>query len=107
MLENNPQSGRKSVREAAEVLGSLDNTHKHLIKSGVEFQKELESHPITRKIGVLRRPCSASLGDTPKSLKNGKKRVAPSPPKEPDCFESGQGFYVQTRSVAVYYRPHN
>ena len=50
MLKNNPQPVKMSVGQAAEVLGSLVNTHKHLIESGVEFQKELESLPISRKM---------------------------------------------------------
>ena len=75
ILKNNPQP-------AAEVLGSLVNTHKHLIESGVEFQKELESLPISKKMGLLRRPRAESLGDTPISLEKAEKRVAPSPPKE-------------------------
>ena len=82
MLKNNPQPVKISVAEAAEVLGSLVNTHKHLIKSGVEFQKELESLPISRKMGLLRRPRSASLGDTSILLKKAEKRVVPSPPEE-------------------------
>ena len=56
MLKNNPQPVKMSVGEVAEVLGSLVNTHKHLIESGVEFQKELESHSISRRMGLLRRP---------------------------------------------------
>ena len=72
------------------MLGSLVNTHKHLIESGVESQKELESHPINRKIRVLQRPRSASLEDTPISLKKGGKRVAPSPPEERK-FKKGKG----------------
>ena len=82
MLKNNPQPVKMSVGEAAEVLDSLVNTHKHLIESGVEFQKELETHPISRRMGLLRRPRSASLGDTPISLKKAEKRVTHSPPEE-------------------------
>ena len=90
MLKNNPQPLKMSVGEAAEVLGSLVNTHKHVIERVVEFQKELESHFITRKMGVLRRLRSASLRDTPISLKTGEKRVAPSPP-EKRKFKKGKG----------------
>ena len=49
MLKKNPQPVIISIGEAAEELGSLVNTHKHLIESGVGFQKELESHLITKK----------------------------------------------------------
>ena len=37
LLKNNPHSVKMSVDEAAEVLCSLVNTHKHLIESRVEF----------------------------------------------------------------------
>ena len=33
-------------------------------------------------MGIFRRPCSASLGDTPKPHSKGEKRAAPSPPQE-------------------------
>ena len=82
MLKNNPQPVKMNVGEATEVLGSLVNTHKHLIESRVEFQKEVESLPISRKMGSLQRRRSASLGDTRISLKKAEKRVAPSPSEE-------------------------
>ena len=49
MRQNTPTTVKTSVGEAAEVLGSLFNTHECLIKSGVEIQKRLESHPTTKK----------------------------------------------------------
>ena len=62
MLRNNPGFVKDSVNEAIEVLSGMLNTHKCLLES--------------------RRPRSASLGYTPKKLKKGEKRVAPSPPKD-------------------------
>ena len=82
MLKNNPQPVKMSVGEAAEVLGSLVNTQKHLIEAVWNSKKKLESQPITRKMGELRRPRSASLGDTPKSLKKGERWAAPFLPEE-------------------------
>ena len=64
------------------MLSGMLNTHKCLQKSGVEFQNGLESHPASKRMGIFRRPRSASLGDTPKKLTKGEKRLAPSPPEE-------------------------
>ena len=50
----------------------------HPLESGVEIQKWLESYPASKNMGICRRPRSASLGDIPKKLKKGEKRVAPS-----------------------------
>ena len=47
--QNTPTTVKASVGEAAEVLGSLFNTHECLMKSGVEIQKRLETHPATKK----------------------------------------------------------
>ena len=67
MLRNNPGFVKDSENEATEVLSGMLNTHKCLLESGVEIQKKLESHPASKKMGIFRRLCSASLGDTPKS----------------------------------------
>ena len=58
------------------------NTRKCLLESGVEIQKRLESYTAPKKMGIFRRPRSASLGGTPKKLTKGGKRVAPSPPED-------------------------
>ena len=60
MLRNNPRHVADSVNEATEALGGMLNTHKCLLESGVEIQKRLESHPATKKMGIFRRPRSAS-----------------------------------------------
>ena len=67
MRQNTPTTVKKNVGGAAEVLGSLLNTQECLMKSGLEIQKRLESHPATKKIRIFQRPRSATLGDTPKS----------------------------------------
>ena len=82
MLRNNPRHVTDSVNEATEVLGGMLNTHKCLLESGVEVQKTLESHPATKKMGIFRRPRSASLGDIPKNQAKGENRAAPFPPQE-------------------------
>ena len=82
MLRNNPGHVKDSVNEATEVLSGMLNTHKCLLENGVEFQKRLESHPASKRMGIFRRPRSASLGDTPEKLTKGEKRVAPSPPED-------------------------
>ena len=82
MLRNFPGFVKDSVNEATEVLSGMLNTHKCLLESGVEIQKRLESHPASKRMGIFRRPRFASLGDTPKKLTKGEKRVAPSPPEE-------------------------
>ena len=75
MLKNNPGHVKDSLNEATEVLGGMFNTHRCHLESGVEIQKILESHPVTKKMGIFRTPRSASLGDTPKSqTKREKKR---------------------------------
>ena len=73
MLRNNPAHVKDSVNVATEVLSGMLNTHKCLLESGVEIQKRLETHPASKKVGIFRRPRSASLGDTPKKLTKGKK----------------------------------
>ena len=65
MLRNNPGHVKDSVNEATEALRGMLNTYKSLLESGVEIQKKLESHPASKKMGIFRRPRSASLGDTP------------------------------------------
>ena len=82
MLRNNPGFVKDSVNEATEVLSGKLNTHKCLLESEVEIQKKLESHPASKRIGIFRRPRSASLGDTPKKPTKGEKRLAPSPPQK-------------------------
>ena len=82
MLKNNPDFVKDSVNEAAEVLSGMLNTHRCLLESGIELQKRLETHPVSKKMGIFRRPRSASLGDTPKLQNKGEKRAAPSPPQE-------------------------
>ena len=81
MLRNNPGHVEDSVNEATEVLSRMLNTHKCLLESGVEFQKWLKSNAASKRMGIFRRPRSASLGDTPKKLTKGEKRVAPSSPR--------------------------
>ena len=70
MLRNNPGFVKDSVNEATEVLSGMLNTHKCLQESGMEIQKKLESHPASKRMGIFRRPRSASLGDTPKKPTN-------------------------------------
>ena len=82
MLRSNPEYVKNSVSEATEVLSGMLKAHKCLPESGEEIQKRLESHPASKRMGISRRPRSASLGDTPKKLTKGEKKVAPSPPKE-------------------------
>ena len=80
--QNTPTTIKTTVGEAAEVLDSLLNTHECLLKSRVEIQKRLESHPASRKMEIFRRHRSLSLGDTPKMQSKGEKKEAPSPPEE-------------------------
>ena len=82
MLRNNPRFAKDSVNEAAEVMGGMLNTHRCLLESGVELQKRLETDPASKKMGIFRRPRSASLGDTPKPHSKDEKMAAPSPPQE-------------------------
>ena len=82
MRQNTPTTVKTSVGEATEVLGSLLNAYECLMKSGLEIQKRLESHPATKKMRIFQRPRSASLGDTPKSQAKGEKRAALSPHQE-------------------------
>ena len=77
MLRNNPNFVKDSVNEATEVLSNMLNNHKCLLEGGVEIQKKLESHPASKKMGIFGRLRSAFLGDTPKKLTKGEKRVAP------------------------------
>ena len=72
MLINNPGHVNDSVNEASEVLSGMLNIHKCLLESGVEIQKRLESYYASKKVSIFRRPRSASLGDTPKSMENSK-----------------------------------
>ena len=73
MLRNNPGHVKDSVSEATEVLSGMLTTHKCLLESGVEIQKRPESHPASKRMGIFRRPSSASLGDTPKKLTKGRR----------------------------------
>ena len=82
MLRYNPGHVKDSVNEATAVLSKILNSHKCLPESRVEFQKRLESHPASERMGNFQRLRSASLRDTPKKLAKGEKRVAPSPPEE-------------------------
>ena len=79
MLRNKAGFVKDSVNEATEVLSGMLNTHRCLLESGVEIQKNLESHPASKRIGIFWRSRSASLGDTPKKTTKGEKRLAPSP----------------------------
>ena len=72
--QNTPTTVKTSVGEASEILGSLFNTHECLIKSGVEIQKRMESHPATKKMEFFQRPRSASLRDP--GAKDQRKSVA-------------------------------
>ena len=82
MLRNNPGYVKDSVNEATEVLSRMLNTHKCLLESGLEIQKELKTHPASKKMGIFRRLRSAFLGDTPKKLTRRRKRVASSPSED-------------------------
>ena len=82
MLKNNPAPVKSSVGAAVQVLGSLLNTHKCLVESWTEIQKQLDSLPTIRKAFGLQMPRSASLGDTPKLQLRGKKRQASSTPED-------------------------
>ena len=74
MLRNNPRHGTDSVNEATEVLGGMLNTYVCLLESGVEIQKRLEFYPVTKQMGIFRRPLSASLEDISKSQTEGEKK---------------------------------
>ena len=76
------------------------NTHKCLLESGVEIQKRLESHPASKKMGIFQRLRSASLGDTPKKLTKGEKRVARSPPED-RLPKKGKGGMSPTYAAAT------
>ena len=82
MLRNNPRHVTNSVNEATELLCGMLNTHTCLLESGMEIQKRLESHLVTKQMEIIRTSRSASLGDTPKSLTKGKIKAAASPPAE-------------------------
>ena len=82
MLKNNPASVKTSVREAAEVLGSLLNTHKCLVESGMEIQKKLDSLLTIKETIGSQRPHSASLGDMSKQQLRGEKRQASYTPED-------------------------
>ena len=99
MLRNNPVFVEDSVNEATEVLSGMLSTHKCLQESGVEIQKRLESHPATKKMGIIRRPRSASLRDIPKNQDKGEKRTAPSPHQEKT---PKRGKYGQSPSYTKY-----
>ena len=45
MLRNNPGHVKDSINEASEVLSGMLNTHKCLLRSRMEIEKRLESHP--------------------------------------------------------------
>ena len=100
MLRNNPGHVKDSVSEATEVLSGMLNTHKCLLESGVEIQKRMESHAAVKKMGIFRRLRSSSLGDTPKKLTKGEKRVAPSPPKD-RLPKKGKGGISPNYAVAT------
>ena len=100
MLKNNPGHVKESVKEASEVLSGMLNTHKCLLDSGMEIQKKLESYPASKKMGIFRRLRSASLGDTPKKLTKGEKRVAPSPPED-RLPKKGKGGILPSHAAAT------
>ena len=100
MLRNNPGHVKDNVNKATDVLNGMINTHKCLLESGVEFQKRLESYPTSKRMGIFRRPRSASLGDTPKKLTKGEKRVAPSPPED-QIAKKGKGSTSPTCAAAT------
>ena len=89
-----------SVRETAEVLGSLLNTHKCLMQSGAEIQKRLKFHPTSRKMEIFRRPSSVSLGNTPETQFRGKNREAPFSPGE-RIAKKGKGSTSASYSEAT------
>ena len=100
MLRNNPGHLKESVNEATEVLSGMLNTHKCLLERGVDLQERLGPHPASKRMGIFRRPCSASLGDTPKKLTKGEKRVAPSAPKD-RIPKKGKGSSSPTYAAAT------
>ena len=94
MLRNNPGHVKDSVNEATEVLSDMLNIHKCLLESGVESQKRPESHSASKRMGIFRRTRSASLGDTPKKLTKGEKRVAPPPPPPGSDSQKREGQHI-------------
>ena len=90
MLKDNSQPVKTSVGEATEVLGSLVNTHKHLIKSGVEFQTEPEFQPITRKMEYSGTAPSVSGGYPEIAQSGGEEGKHPLPPRN-GKFKKGKG----------------
>ena len=73
MRKCNPAPVKSSFGEVAEVIGTLLNTHKCLVESGMEIQKRMDSQPAVRKVLAPQRPRSASLGDTLKQPPRGEK----------------------------------
>ena len=53
MFRNISSPVELSVGKPAAELGSLLNTHRCLIESGVEVQKNLDSHSSTKNIGLF------------------------------------------------------
>ena len=100
MLRDNPRHLKGTVNVTIDVLSGMLNTHKCLLESGVEIQKRLESHPASKKVGIFRRPRSASLGDTPKKLTKGEKRAALSPPED-RLHKKGKGGTSPTYAAAT------
>ena len=61
MLRNNPRYVTDSVNEPTEVSGGMLNTHKCLLESGVKIQKNMESHPAMKELGIFQRKKKWSL----------------------------------------------
>ena len=100
ILRNNPAPVKSSVAEAAEALDSLLNTHKCAMQGGIEIRKRLKSHLVSRKMEIFWRHRSASLGESRKTLSNGKKREAPSPLEE-QIAKKGKGSTSPSYSEAT------
>ena len=98
-LPEHPSYNQTSIEEALEVSDSLLNTHKFLSRSGVKIQKRLESYPASRKMGIFRRPRSASLGCVPKTVEGGEEGSALSP--EERMTKKGKGRKSPSYSEAT------
>ena len=60
----------------------------------------MESHPAVKNMGIFRTLRFASLGDTPKNLTKGERRVAPSPPED-RLPKKGEGGISPTYAAAT------
>ena len=98
ILRNNPGHVKDSVNEASEVLSRMLNTHKCLLESGVEIQKNLESR--LKKDGYLPETALCVSGRYPKKLTKEEKGVAPSHPED-RLAKKGKGGISSSYTVAI------